>query len=284
MTHLLVPMLGDTRDIVALDTAAKLANPSGAQIDARLFVRDPRNIVPYVGEGVNAEAIAQVVAEGEKQVKRLTKNAETTFRDWCAKNKIKETAEFERGHTSATFSVLEGSLPNMIVPLARLSDACIFPSSAEEDGPDRSDLMMTAMLESGRPALLAPSVATPKIGSRIAIAWNGSLEATRAVVAAMPLMKQAEAVFVIGIDDPENAFNTSGMAATLQMNGIAATSIKADSEKVSVGIALANEAKKVSADLLVIGAYSHSRLREAVFGGVTSDTIKHPNLPILLVH
>ena len=284
MKHILVPMLGDDRDIVALDAAAKLTRTSGGHIDARLFVRDPRNIVPYVGEGVNAEAIAQIVEEGEKLVKSLTEVSRATFQKCCEDNNIDDKETFEKGHASANFDVIQGALPDSIVPLARLVDGCIFTNSLEAGNPDRDDLMMAAMLETGRPVLLVPSTIPPQVGSRIVVAWNGSIEATRAVMAAMPLMQQAEAVFVLAVDDPEDKFGASGLAATLQMNDIAATAIKAESGKADVSAILASEAKKVSADLIVIGAYSHSRLRETIFGGVTAEIQKYPQIATLLVH
>lgn len=284
MKHILVPMLGDTRDTVSLDAAAKLTRASGGHIDVRLFVRDPRNIVPYVGEGVNAEAIAQIVEEGEKRTKDLTETAKRTFQKWCKDDNINETEIFEKGQTSANFDVKKGPIPDAIVPLARLVDVCVFTNSHDAENPDRSDLMMAAMLETGRPVLLVPSTVPPQIGSRIVVAWNGSIEATRAVVATMPMMQQAEAVFVLAVDDPADKFDASGLATTLQMNDIAATAIKAESGKADVTATLASEAKKVSADLIVIGAYSHSRLRQIVFGGVTNDIQKHPQIATLLAN
>ena len=285
MKHLLVPMLGNKRDDLALDAAVKLAGSDGAHIDARLFLRDPIDVVPYIGEGVSsATAVTRLVEEASKNAEKLRHDSEANFKTWCERNKIDTKQPFEKGRLSARFAAIKGALPSAIVPVARLADVSIFVGHEDTDSPDRRDLLSSALFESGRPTLLVPSIVPAKIGTRIMIAWNGSAEAARAVTAAMPLMPAAEAVYVVTVDDREDNYHGPALAETLQMNGIAATAVAADAGKEDIGACLNAEAAKVSADLIVIGAYSHNRLREMVLGGVTRDLQEHLRLPTLMVH
>jgi nucleotide-binding universal stress UspA family protein len=143
-------------------------------------------------------------------------------------------------------------------------------------------------LASGRPVLIIPhSGRHPTVGRRAVIAWKGSREAARAVFDALPLLREAQAVSILEIkergDDGARAPDTS-IAAALGRHGIkpeVRTSIVSD---ISVGDEILSRAADLDADLLVMGAYGHSRIRELVFGGVTRHIAKHMTLPTLLSH
>jgi len=142
------------------------------------------------------------------------------------------------------------------------------------------------VITAGRPVLLAPSKAKPLSGSRVLIAWKDTREARRALSDALPFLKAAKQVLVLevcGRDESDDAVARTGdVAAALSRHGVSAA------EKVvcagSAGRVIGEEAEAYGADLVVAGAYGHSRLGEWVFGGVTRDLMTQDQRYVLLSH
>ena len=284
MKRLLAPLFGDKRDDLTLNAATKLTRAGGVHIDARLFMRDPLSTIPFVGEGISPTAVEQFIETAKKNAKECEKRARANFDNWCELEKINIGERIANGHTSAEFRVVIGSLPDAISPYARIADINIFARANDIDDKDWGGLIQTALFESGRPTLLVPAVVPETIATHIVIAWNGSTEAARAVATAMPLLHQAEAVFIVTVNDDEDKHDPSELAATLGMNGITATPLSTNADKKSVSEALISKAEKVHSDLIIIGAYSHSRFSEMVFGGVTRELTDGSDIPILMIH
>lgn len=132
------------------------------------------------------------------------------------------------------------------------------------------------LYESGRPVLLVPHILTdPKPIRRVLIAWNGSREATRATFDALPFLKEAESVEVFSVDMEDNDSKTAALAgseiaATLARHGVNVTVTSQEKiQGVAPHTAIENRLADNSVDLLVMGAYGHSRWWEMLFGGVT---------------
>ncbi len=144
-------------------------------------------------------------------------------------------------------------------------------------------------LESGRPVLIIPYAGHyASIGRRVVIAWNAGRESARATFDALPLLQGADSVHILEIKDRGDASSSlapdTSIAAALGRHGIkpeVRTSVAAD---ISVGDEILSRAADLEADLLVMGAYGHSRFRELVFGGTTRQIARHMTLPTLLSH
>ena len=144
-------------------------------------------------------------------------------------------------------------------------------------------------LESGRPVLIIPYAGHySSIGRRVVIAWNAGRELARATFDALPLLQGADSVHILEIKDRGDASSSlapdTSIAAALGRHGIkpeVRTSVAAD---ISVGDEILSRAADLDADLLVMGAYGHSRFRELVFGGATRQIARHMTLPTLLSH
>ncbi len=178
-----------------------------------------------------------------------------------------------------------------VIEQARTADLVIASQADESwdyslllDFPDR------IALESGRPTLIVPHAGRfPKVGQRAVVAWNGKREASRAAFDALPLLKRAEAVRILWIDPAGKTSELGGspgqdMAATMARHGVkceVATSVTAGME---VGGDLLSRVADYGADLLVMGCYGHSRLREFVFGGATREILRHMTVPVLMSH
>ena len=135
--------------------------------------------------------------------------------------------------------------------------------------------------------LLVPYAGTfANVGGRVLVAWNGSAQAARAVNDALPFLQSAERVVVVMVN-PARGDRTEGtdIARHLARHGIAAeiTDIVTD-RNGNVGNVLLSRATDEAADLIVIGAYGHSRLRELVLGGVSRALLGHMTVPVLMAH
>jgi nucleotide-binding universal stress UspA family protein len=157
-----------------------------------------------------------------------------------------------------------------------------WPLSTLLDFPER------LALECGRPVLVVPYVGRyPRVGRNVVIAWKPEREAARAVFDALPFLQGAEKVHILEVKDrgdAEELVSDIALAAALARHGIkpsVRTSIAAD---ISVGDEILSRLADLEADLLIMGAYGHSRMREMIFGGVTRHLARHMTVPTLLSH
>jgi nucleotide-binding universal stress UspA family protein len=140
-----------------------------------------------------------------------------------------------------------------------------------------------ALFDSRRPVLLVPAGWQGALGRRIAVAWKPSAQASRAVMAALPILRRAAAVVVLkGGEDEETG--TDDIEALLAQQGVDAATHRFDPAPSSVGEAMLREVHAHDADLLVMGAYSHSRIYELILGGATRFMLSHADLPLLMAH
>jgi nucleotide-binding universal stress UspA family protein len=144
-------------------------------------------------------------------------------------------------------------------------------------------------LESGRPVLVVPYVGSyPDAGRNVVVAWKAGREAARATFDALPLLRAAEAVQILEIKErgdnrPALASDTS-IAASLARHGIKPSVRSSVAREIGVGDEILSRLADMGADLLVMGAYGHSRMREMVFGGATRHIFRHMTVPTLFSH
>jgi nucleotide-binding universal stress UspA family protein len=162
--------------------------------------------------------------------------------------------------------------------------------------PDRGDVELIrprpeqVTLASGRPILVVPYAGQfETVGRRVLIGWNASREATRAVSDAMPLLTAADIVTVLTIDaregpDAHGELPGADISLHLARHGVKAEIERTVSAGLSPGEVLLSRAADLGADLLVIGAYGHSRVRELLLGGATRSILQSMTLPVLMSH
>jgi len=155
-----------------------------------------------------------------------------------------------------------------------------------------ADLEIAAevVMGAGRPVLIIPGVGEfQEIGTRVVIACNGKREATRAAFDALPLLEKADSVHILTIN-PDGGRGGDGfspgsdLALALSRHGIKAVTATSHPADISDGDDLLSRIADESCDLLVMGCYGHSRLREFIFGGVTRHILKHMTVPVLMSH
>lgn len=176
-----------------------------------------------------------------------------------------------------------GSASDPVVDLARTRDLTIVPLDAgEESG---VELVQDLVFESGRPVLMVPEASRKAAKpERAIVAWDFGRPAARAVSDALPLLRLAGEVEVLVVTQDEVPATVSGdeLLARLARNGVKATLKEVDRGGRGVGEVIGSAAE--GADLLVMGAFGHSRLRDFILGGATRHVLKAPSLPTLLSH
>jgi nucleotide-binding universal stress UspA family protein len=182
---------------------------------------------------------------------------------------------------SASWDETTGFESEVVGRLGRVFDLTV----VARRGPHGSsyDTVQTALLETGRPLLLAPPAVPASVGDRVLLAWNASPQAARAATCALPLLRRAGHVTIMAVGNgPLPQPDADDLKRSLAWHGISAEARHVEQGQRRVRDVLLAEAEAMRADLLVLGAYSHSRLRQVVFGGVTEHVLDHAGLPVLL--
>lgn len=173
--------------------------------------------------------------------------------------------------------------PARVMPIIGPASDLVVVSRPAADGRIARVFLMEALLHSTRPVLVLPQTPVRSVGRRVAIGWNQSAEASRALAAALPVLVRADEVTIINCG-PESrpGPKSRDMVRYLAHHGIAAKRVSGVGRHPEQEIVQACRASR--ADLLVMGAYSRHRYRELLFGGVTEHMLKKATLPVLMYH
>ena len=191
----------------------------------------------------------------------------------------------KRAGIPAGWQQLKGPESMFVGEYGRLFDLIVIRRAGEDDRSEVAETCQAALFESGRPVLLAPRDPVAALGDTIVISWNGSTETARTIGLGMPFIDAAKTVHVLTVEGATVA-GPSGeqIADYLSRRGLTAKAVTAQPGNRSAGEAILEEAAALGADLLFKGAYTHSRLRQLVFGGPTKHILNHAELPVVMAH
>lgn len=282
---LLAPLFGSPADALALDAGLRLAGRFEAHLTALFVAIDPRDAIPIVGEGVSPAIIEQLVQATQAEMDRQRATAKAAFEAACTNAKVALADEPPGSRVaSAGWNEAVGRRDEIVPRRARASDLVVFGRGKDDPFVDFRAVFEATLFGSGRPLLLVPGVSAT-LGERVAIAWNGSAEAARAVAGAVPILDRARSVEVLVARTrratPEVA---DELLAYLKWRGVAAAARTVEPGDAAVGEVLLQAARDAGADLLVMGGYGRTRLSELVLGGVTRHVLDAPTLPVLIAH
>lgn len=283
MKSILVPVAGSNSDAGVFSAAHVLSRRLGAHLACLHVHVDPASAAfhtPYVGSA-RGTAVAHAFRELRERSGRRLVTAAEHFKQFCAENRIASQRSDEAA-VSASWQEANGDALAHVLHEARYHDLTIMCRPSEVDGLPH-DRLETVLMGSGRPLLVMPPDATMQGLDTAVVCWKETPEATRAVAAALPLLKAAAKVVVISLRERAGR-EPSGLLAYLARYGITAQSEEVARHRESMFAALEAKALALGADVMVMGGYGRSRLQEFVFGGVTQAALEHGKLPLFIMH
>ena len=244
---------------LASTLSATLIGAAGLNMDVR-----------YAGDPMAGALIAGDTSECERKLARL----EAAFRKHAAdrvpiewRGEIADPARFLHKHARAADVLVIGRSESK----ARASSLLeVTPSSV--------------FLASGRPTLIPARGATALHGESVVLAWSDTTEARRAAQAALPLLKRAREVLVLGVGEGVGLADLQDVARHLERHEVTARPEHRAGSEGSVAAQLEDAADRIAADLIVAGGYGHSRAMQWLLGGVTCDLLESSRRHLLLVH
>jgi len=264
--------LDDTPDCQTRDQQAFVL---AAQFDAHLIGLGVLSSLAIPGTSPT-EVVVDLLSEQWEADRQALENATVTF----------AAAARTAGVASVETRFVVG-IPEFVVALhARYADLVVVGQRATSEGGIAENLVLNA----GRPVLVVPRRWEGRgVGERVMVAWNARREATRALTDAIPLLQRAKQVDVVTVNaEPQREGHGelpgADIALYLARHGVKANVLATQADGVNVGEWLLSRAADLRADMIVMGAYGHSRLRELVLGGATRTVLESMTVPVLMSH
>ncbi len=261
----------------ALAQSISLAKSEDAHLEVLCLGVDLTQVTSYFA-GANAAVLQQTISRAMKDAERLKKQAEDMLEGepilWGTYTSVAALADLGR-HIAAR---------------ARFADLVILPHPyGDKVGPEHEPVTEAALFEGRAPVLVVPNKGELSLApERVVIGWNESAEAMAAVRASLPALKKASWVNITVIDPPvhgPNRADPGGMLSQyLARQGVVAEITVLSKTLPRISDVLIRHVIDCQADMIVMGAYGHSRLREAIFGGATRDMLEEAKAPLFLAH
>lgn len=264
-------------DMHAVQCAAALADKNAAHLTAVCLGIDRTNPGAYYG-GANAIALQETLALAQQDATENEKAVASVLGVWSLPSEtIPITAQI-------------GALPPVIGDRAQLYDLVVQPKPYGP-GRDVEDVVIveSALFRTRVPSLILPAgYDVAPAAKRVVIAWNESQEALAAIRAAMPFLRAADAVDIAIIDPPRHGADRSdpggSLAEMLSRHGVRGDVSVLARTMPRISDIIQRHCQDKEADLLVMGAYGHSRFREAILGGATRNMLEMAEIPVLMAH
>ena len=251
-----------------VDLATGLCDVYGAHLIG-VYVRQRINIPAYEGVYMPVE----YYETNNKETAKLLDEAKTRF-----------SARTHAANINSEFHDYDSDISYQLSLASRLSDLMIVPQHL----PDKFDLspyyqLPDILLSSSCPVLLLPETIPENLPPhRVMLAWDGGREAARAFKAALPLLNNVKKIDMLMVAAEEGA--EIAIAQHINRHGFEVDVHQIDGGHFDVGSILLKQAKTLDSQMIVMGAYGHSRIRELILGGTTQHILEHTNLPVLFSH
>lgn len=279
ISKIVIPIRGDGKGENVLAHAAVLARRFDAHVEAVHCRPGPLDMLPY---GVPVPAFmkkqltesAQALADEEEKILRI---------EFGSLLGVFGLTEGE-GASTASWREAPGKQIDVIKTHGRLADLIVV-AKPDRDRNLGANTLRAALFNTGRPVMMCPMKTehSTSLCDHVTIAWNGSVEASRAVALTLPIIQAATKVTVLTAGEEIHGATSEDLLGYLLARGVAAGLERFKPER-SIGESLLVRSKSVGADTLIMGAYHDSHERETVFGGNTQTVVDTAEMPVILVH
>ncbi len=283
---ILVPVVQPDNAASALEAAFLVAKRFAGHVCALHVVPDLTDPAPHalMATRMSLDAAAgdfrKFKGTAERELQRQASELKRLFETAAARaGAAIQNAPLDVAGLSASWQEATGFESELVARFGRIFDLTVIARGSSHD------TVQAALLETGRPMLLTPPAVPATLGNAVLLAWNASPQAARAAASALPFLQNAARVVVMSVGNgPEPAPTADELAGALAWHGIRAEARRIEQGPRRIRDILLAEAAAMVADLLVIGAYSHSRMRQVVFGGVTEHMLDYAELAALMAH
>lgn len=280
------PFLDDESARIAFHGAAIVAHKFNAHIAAAFMRQRPlySGVVYFpLGGAYPVDDDDALKRAEEKKVGDLR----LKFDDLCDEYSvgIVDIADHDDGKdATASWRDLKGRIPEDLAKSAAAFDLIALSAPGNDEDRFQWRLVEELVFATGRPVIISPKDGFDSFPERVVVAWDGGVESASAVAAALPFLKQADMVKLLTVHEPsKETASTEELAACLRLHGVETSETEIELEKGQHHIdVLVHEIKEARAELVVMGAYSHSRWRQAMLGGFTRHMLKNTTTPLLL--
>lgn len=285
--RILVPITGQSSDRELLLLALSAAKSLSAHVDA-LFVRaEPTEYLPVMGEGYSGMVAQDIIDAVEKAATDMAGQAKAATLEF-AKEVGVEVIDYGTCGDAPTISFHQTKGPVLAVlqEESQLTDLIVCAQPTPGIGTEISNVLPDLLIGCRRPFLVVPTGAKVFSGSHVVIGWNGGSEAASAVRQArgfLPLFSKVEVV-VIDESQEDGKAEAAKPAAYLACHNVTAQTTVISGKTRAAGDLLMDYAVEQGADLIVMGAYGHSRMREFIFGGATRQILQDMKMPVYMAH
>jgi len=279
-----------------LQTAVRLARQLHSNVDALHVKTDPATTLPLVGEAMSGVMVDEMMLVAERESLQRAEQTQAEFNAIISRESVVEVS----GPVSRTGSSSDGSVTaawledngveEQVVALRGCrADLIVVARPTTDNETSALITLNAALMQSGRPVVAAPPIAdeNQKVSApirKVAVFWNGSAEATRTVAASLPFLKSATEVAVLRVEEEEWYASVEDLEAFLGWHEVKTVISKVLPREVRTGRSLLYAARDSDADMMVMGAYTRSKLRQLMLGSVTGYVMEHAILPVLMCH
>lgn len=284
---IIAPVRGDGKGESVLALALAVGRIFNAHIDVLHVHAKPEDMIPFgvPVPGAFRETIMEAAGNIAHQEEEMLR---AIFDEFCARHDAEilpaDAPDYPVDRLSISWREEAGKQAAVILELGKLADLIVV-ARPDRTGALGMNSLQSALFDVRKLTAIAPPQPVDKAGTHIAIAWNGSGEAARAVAWALPLLLEAETVTVLGApDENDSGRDDSRLRRYLHLHGIEPQSRDFAAGRHDIGGPLLEAAQKHGADMLVMGAFGAEKRRELVLGGVTQHVIEHAELPLIMAH
>jgi nucleotide-binding universal stress UspA family protein len=271
---IVVNLGGPGQQDFAVDYAVSVAETFAAHIAGVAYIYDP--VIP---EGALGGVPVQLIEAQREENSRAARSAVQRFEEAARADDV--------SFSSRTVEASVGGGATAFAAIARHFDLAIVGQRQREQGAAGEVMIEAALFDSGRPVLIVPYIQRNKLTlDRVLVCWDGSRTAARAIGDGMALLERAKAVDIVSVAEErkEDEITGANMAEHLGRHGISAATKRLIKGDIGIDSVVLSYAADIGADLIVMGGYGHSRLREFMLGGMTRGILESMTVPVLMSH
>lgn len=283
ISSIVVPVRGDGKGDNVFAHAASLAARYRAHIKVTHCRPRTEDLMPY-GIAISASLRKLLLSQSADVANQVEEGMREELEALAQSMGIVVSDAPVEGKASVSWVEEQGRQVDVIKRYGRIADL-ICVAKPDVDRNLGANTLKAALFNTGRPVMMCPTTdsAPSNLCERIAIGWNGSMEASRAVALTTSIIESASEVTILSAGSEINGADSDSLVEYLSARGVTATVRRFEASR-KVGKELLNQCREINADTLIMGAYSDSHERETVFGGNTQHVVDNAQMPVVFVH